>query len=86
MIASCSSRNSSKESYGSNDMAHNYYLEASKKKTQDKTTNLKPREMPSARTHHTSNACKPKHRSNNQMSRKWPASKSCDVTLKAVNS
>ncbi|GJU50256.1 hypothetical protein Tco_1219811 [Tanacetum coccineum] len=28
-----SSRNSSKESYGSNDMAHNYYLEEAKKKT-----------------------------------------------------
>ncbi|GJS61817.1 hypothetical protein Tco_0656601 [Tanacetum coccineum] len=56
VIASGSSRNSSKESYGSNDMAHNYYLEEAKKKTQDKNRNLKPREMPSARTHHTPNA------------------------------
>nr|GEU34384.1 hypothetical protein [Tanacetum cinerariifolium] len=69
MIALGSSRNSSKESYGSNDMAHKYYLEEAKKKTQDKNTNLKPREMPSARTYHTPNACTLKLRSNNQMSR-----------------
>ncbi|GJS05216.1 reverse transcriptase domain-containing protein [Tanacetum coccineum] len=42
VIASGSSRNSSKELYGSNDMAHNYYLEEAKKKTQDKNMNLKP--------------------------------------------
>ncbi|GJY49453.1 hypothetical protein Tco_0439409 [Tanacetum coccineum] len=48
-------RNSFKESYGSNDMAHNYFLEEAKKKTQDKNRNLKPREMPSTRTHHTPN-------------------------------
>ncbi|GJV20144.1 hypothetical protein Tco_1369164 [Tanacetum coccineum] len=76
VIASGSSRNSSKESYGSIDMAHNYYLEEAKKKAQDKNTNFKPREMPSARTHHTPNACTPKLRSNNQMSKNWPASKS----------
>nr|GEX98659.1 hypothetical protein [Tanacetum cinerariifolium] len=51
--------NSLKESYGSNDMAHNYYLEEAKKKTQDKNKNLKPREMPFAKTHHTPNACTP---------------------------
>ncbi|GJZ64443.1 retrovirus-related pol polyprotein from transposon TNT 1-94 [Tanacetum coccineum] len=84
VIASGSSRNSSKESYGSNDMAHNYYLEEAKKKTQDKNRNLKPREMPSARTHHTPNACTPKPRSYNQTSRNWPASKSSEETLKAV--
>ncbi|GKE10933.1 hypothetical protein Tco_1414484 [Tanacetum coccineum] len=55
VIAPASSWNSSKESYGSNDMAHNYYLEEAKKKTQDKNRNLKPREMPSARTHHSPN-------------------------------
>ncbi|GJR36307.1 RNA-directed DNA polymerase, eukaryota [Tanacetum coccineum] len=71
-------RNSSKESYGSNDMAHNYYLDEAKKKTQDKNRNLKPREMPSARTHHTPNACTPKPRSYNQTSRNWHASKSCE--------
>nr|GEY04744.1 hypothetical protein [Tanacetum cinerariifolium] len=58
-------RNSKKESYGSNDMAHNYYLEEAKKKTQDKNRNLKPREMPSSITHHTPNACTPKPGSNN---------------------
>ncbi|GKA20542.1 hypothetical protein Tco_0700531 [Tanacetum coccineum] len=84
VIASGSSKNSSKESYGSNDMAHNYYLEEAKKKTQDKNRNLKPREMPSARTHHTPNACTPKPRSYNQTSRNWPASKSSEETLKAV--
>ncbi|GJU18813.1 hypothetical protein Tco_1146779 [Tanacetum coccineum] len=49
VIAPGSSRNSSKELYGSNDMAHNYYLEEARKKTQDKNRNLKPREMPYAR-------------------------------------
>nr|GEX06242.1 hypothetical protein [Tanacetum cinerariifolium] len=82
--APSSFRNSQKESYGSNDMAQNYYLEEAKKKTQDKNRNLKPREMPSAKTHHTPNACTPKPRSNNQTSRNWHASKSCEETLKAV--
>ncbi|GJW52250.1 retrovirus-related pol polyprotein from transposon TNT 1-94, partial [Tanacetum coccineum] len=40
--------------------------------------------MPSARTHHTSNSCKPKPRLNNQTSKNWLASKSGDVTLKAM--
>nr|GEU79339.1 hypothetical protein [Tanacetum cinerariifolium] len=82
--APSSSRNSKKESYGSNDMAHYYYLEEAKKKTQEKNRNLKPREIPYAKTHHTPNACTPKPRSNNQTSRNWPASKSCEETLKAV--
>nr|GEW71077.1 hypothetical protein [Tanacetum cinerariifolium] len=81
--APSSSKNSKKELYGSNDMARNYYLEEAKKKTQDKNRNLKPREMPSTKTHHTPNACTPKPRSNNQTSRNWPASKSCEETLKA---
>ncbi|GKE23100.1 hypothetical protein Tco_1434612, partial [Tanacetum coccineum] len=79
-----SSRNSSKESYGSNDMAHNYYLEEDKKKTQDKNINIKPRKMPSAKTHNTPNACTTKPRSNNQTSWNWPASISCEETLKAM--
>ncbi|GJR23870.1 hypothetical protein Tco_0972397 [Tanacetum coccineum] len=58
--------------------------EEAKKMTQDKNTNLKPREIPSARTHHTPNACTPKLPSNNQMSRNWPASKSSDVPIKVV--
>ncbi|GJU51659.1 retrovirus-related pol polyprotein from transposon TNT 1-94, partial [Tanacetum coccineum] len=82
LIAPGSSRNSSKESYGSNDMVYNYYLEETKKKTQDKNRNLKPREMPSARTHHTPNTCTPKPRSNNQTFRNWP--KSSNVTIKVV--
>nr|GEW03687.1 uncharacterized mitochondrial protein AtMg00810-like [Tanacetum cinerariifolium] len=81
--APSSSRNNKKESYCSNDMAHNYYLEEAKKKTQDKNRNLKPKEMPSAKTHHTPNACTPKPRSNNQTSRNRTASKSCEETLKA---
>ncbi|GJQ89090.1 hypothetical protein Tco_0000229 [Tanacetum coccineum] len=40
--------------------------------------------MPSAKTHNTPNACTPKPRSNNQTSRNWPASKSCEETLKAM--
>ncbi|GKB47421.1 hypothetical protein Tco_0898174 [Tanacetum coccineum] len=84
VIARGSSRSSSKESYRSNDMAYNYYLEESKKKTQDKNRNLKPKEIPSARTHHSPNTCTPKSRSNNQMSRHWPASKSSEETLKAA--
>nr|GEW12872.1 hypothetical protein [Tanacetum cinerariifolium] len=82
--APSSFRNSKKESYGSNNMAHNYYLDEAKKKTQDKNRNLKPREMPSAKTHHTPNSFTPKPRSNNQTSRNWPASKSCEETLTAV--
>nr|GEY40731.1 hypothetical protein [Tanacetum cinerariifolium] len=69
LFAPGSSRNSSKESYGLNDMAHNYYLEEAKKKTQDKNRNLKPREMPSARTHQTPNACTPNPMRNNKASR-----------------
>ncbi|GJX80616.1 hypothetical protein Tco_0328765 [Tanacetum coccineum] len=84
VIASGSSRNSSKESYGSNDMAHIYYLHDAKKKTQEKNRNLKPKEMPSAKTHHSPNTCTPKHRRNNQTSRNWPVSKSSEKTLKAV--
>nr|GEZ39082.1 hypothetical protein [Tanacetum cinerariifolium] len=84
VIAPGSSRNSSKESYGSNDMVHNYYLEEAKKKTKDENRNLKPRKMPSARTHHTSNACTPKPRSNNQTPKNCLASKSSEETLKAM--
>nr|GEX24358.1 hypothetical protein [Tanacetum cinerariifolium] len=51
--AHSSFRNSQKELYGSNDMAHNYYLEEAKKKTQDKNRNLKPRKMSSAKTPHS---------------------------------
>nr|GEV14945.1 hypothetical protein [Tanacetum cinerariifolium] len=76
-----SSRNSSKESYGSNDMAHNYYLGEARKKTQDRNGNLKPRDIASARTHHTLNACTPKHRN---ISRSLHVSKSSRVTSNVV--
>ncbi|GJT25186.1 hypothetical protein Tco_0895123 [Tanacetum coccineum] len=76
VIASGSSRNSSKESYGSNDMAHNYYLEEAKKKTQDKNMNLKPSVMHTTSLQNTTNGSKPKPRSNNQTSRSFPVSKS----------
>ncbi|GJU06956.1 hypothetical protein Tco_1123386 [Tanacetum coccineum] len=64
--------------------SHNHFLEEAKKKTQDKNWNLKPREMPSARTHHTPNASTPKPMSNNQMFRNCPASKSSNVNLNVV--
>ncbi|GKD70793.1 hypothetical protein Tco_1324883, partial [Tanacetum coccineum] len=82
--APSSSRNSKKQSYGSNDMAHNYCLEEAKKKTQDKNKNLKPREMPSANTHHTPSTYTPKPRSINHKSRNWPACKSSVEMLKAA--
>ncbi|GKA94954.1 hypothetical protein Tco_0816992 [Tanacetum coccineum] len=72
VIASGSSRNSSKESYGSNDMAHKYYLEVPKKKTQDKNTNLKPSVMHTTSLQNTTNGSKQKPRSNNQTSRSLP--------------
>nr|GEU32045.1 retrovirus-related Pol polyprotein from transposon TNT 1-94 [Tanacetum cinerariifolium] len=84
MIAPDSFMNSSKESYGSNDMAHNYYLEEAKKKTQDINTSLTPREISFAITHHTPNAGTPKPMSNNQTFRNWTASKSSNVTLKVM--
>ncbi|GKE53042.1 hypothetical protein Tco_1488198 [Tanacetum coccineum] len=76
VIASGLSRNSSKESYGSNDMAYKYYLEVANKKTQDKNTNLKPSVMHTTSLQNTTNGSKPKSRSNNQTSRSLPVPKS----------
>ncbi|GJU50558.1 hypothetical protein Tco_1220113 [Tanacetum coccineum] len=76
VIAPSSSRNSSKESYGSNDMVHNYYLEEAKKKTQDKNMNLKPSVMHTTSLQNTTNGSEPKPRSNKQTSRSLPISKS----------
>ncbi|GJY44552.1 hypothetical protein Tco_0432765 [Tanacetum coccineum] len=45
VIAPGSSRNSQEESYGSNDMAHNHYLEEARKKTQEINRNSKPNVM-----------------------------------------
>ncbi|GJZ00449.1 hypothetical protein Tco_0517878 [Tanacetum coccineum] len=41
VIAFGSSRNSKKESYGSNDMAHNHYIKEARKKTQERNRNSK---------------------------------------------
>nr|GEW96104.1 hypothetical protein [Tanacetum cinerariifolium] len=76
VIASGSSRNSSNESYGSNDMAHKYYLEVAKKKTQDKNTSLKPSVRHTTGLQNTTNGSKPKPKSNNQTSRSFPVPKS----------
>nr|GEU68262.1 actin-binding, cofilin/tropomyosin type [Tanacetum cinerariifolium] len=81
VIASGSSRNSSKESYGLNDMAHNYYLEEAKKKTQDKIINLKPSVMHTTSLQNTTNGGKPKPRSDNQTSRSLPVPKWCDTKV-----
>nr|GEW01335.1 hypothetical protein [Tanacetum cinerariifolium] len=81
VITSGSSRNSSKESYGSNDIAHKYYLEEAKKKTQDKNTNLKPRVMHTTSLQNTTNSSKPNLRSTNQIYRSLPVSKSsCEMS------
>ncbi|GJZ12986.1 hypothetical protein Tco_0548216 [Tanacetum coccineum] len=89
VIAPGSSRNSSKnasplslkESFGSNDMVHNYYLEEARKKTQERNRNSKPIVMPSVRLQDTTNGSKPKPRSNNQTSRNCPTSKSsCEMS------
>ncbi|GJU19691.1 hypothetical protein Tco_1153033 [Tanacetum coccineum] len=76
VIASGSSRNSYKESYGSNDITHNYYLEEAKKKTQDKNTNHKPRVMHTTSLQNTTISSKPNPWSNNQISKSLPVSKS----------
>nr|GEY21669.1 integrase, catalytic region, zinc finger, CCHC-type, peptidase aspartic, catalytic [Tanacetum cinerariifolium] len=55
VIASGSSRNSSKELYGLNDMAYYYYLYEAKKKTKDKNMNLKPSVMPTSSLQNTTN-------------------------------
>ncbi|GJY64628.1 hypothetical protein Tco_0466088 [Tanacetum coccineum] len=49
VIAHGSSRNSQEDYYGSNDMAHNHYLEEARKKTQERNRNSKPSVMPSVR-------------------------------------
>ncbi|GJW23411.1 hypothetical protein Tco_0034033 [Tanacetum coccineum] len=58
VIAPGSSRNSQKESYGSNDMAHNHYLKEARKKTQEINRNSKPSVMPSVRLQNTANGHK----------------------------
>nr|GEZ01188.1 hypothetical protein [Tanacetum cinerariifolium] len=70
---------SPKESVGSNDMVHNYYLEKAKKKAQlykDKYLNPKPSVITPARLPNTSNDNKPKPRNSYQQRRNWPPSMS----------
>ncbi|GJR35159.1 hypothetical protein Tco_1210843 [Tanacetum coccineum] len=80
VIAPGSSRNSQEESYGSNDMAHNHYLEEARKKTQERNRNSKPSVMHTTSLQNTTNGSKQKSRSNNQTSRSLPVSKSSGVT------
>ncbi|GJY96817.1 retrovirus-related pol polyprotein from transposon TNT 1-94, partial [Tanacetum coccineum] len=69
-------RNSQEEPYGSNDMAHNHYLEEARKKTQERNRNSKPSVMHTTSLQNTTNGSKPNPRSNNQISRSLPVSKS----------
>ncbi|GKB80323.1 hypothetical protein Tco_0947218 [Tanacetum coccineum] len=83
MIASSSSRNSSKNMprFSSNDMVHNYYLKEAKKKTQERDRKSTTSVMPSAKSQNTTKSYKSKPRSNNQTSRVLPTSKSsCPTT------
>ncbi|GKC57361.1 hypothetical protein Tco_1084959 [Tanacetum coccineum] len=86
MIASSSSRNSSKNMprFSSNDMVHNYYLEEARKKTQKRNRNSKSSVMHTASPQNTTKGSKPKPRSNNQTSRSLPVPKSSCVTITAV--
>ncbi|GKB75405.1 hypothetical protein Tco_0942300 [Tanacetum coccineum] len=55
VIAHGSSRNSHEESYGSNDMAPNHYLEEERKKTQERNRNLKSGVMHTTSLQNTTN-------------------------------
>ncbi|GJY81469.1 hypothetical protein Tco_0494220 [Tanacetum coccineum] len=68
--------NSQEESHGSNDMAHNHYLEDAKKKTQERNRNSKPSVIPSVRLQNTVNDSTPNPKRMNQTSRSLPTSKS----------
>ncbi|GJU50315.1 hypothetical protein Tco_1219870 [Tanacetum coccineum] len=76
VIAPGSSRNSQKVSYGSNDMAHNHYLEEAMEKAQERNRNSKPCVMHTTSLQNTTNGSKPNSRSNNQISRSLSVSKS----------
>ncbi|GKA80915.1 hypothetical protein Tco_0787607 [Tanacetum coccineum] len=86
MIASSSSRNSSKNMprFSSNDMVHNHYLDAAKKKIQERDRNSTTSVPTSARIQTTTDDRKPNPRSNSQTSRSLPVSKSSRVTITAV--
>nr|GEU67564.1 putative reverse transcriptase domain-containing protein [Tanacetum cinerariifolium] len=81
LIAPSLSRNSSKESYASNDMTRKYYLEKAKKKTQERDRKSTTSVMPFAKSQNTTKSCKSKPRGNNQTSRVLSTSKSsCAMT------
>ncbi|GJU69260.1 hypothetical protein Tco_1255519 [Tanacetum coccineum] len=74
---------SPRESVGSNDKVHSYYLEEAKKKAQlqkDKVLNTKPSVQQSARIPNTANGNKLKPRNFNQQPRNWPPSMSSRVS------
>ncbi|GJW67303.1 hypothetical protein Tco_0121727 [Tanacetum coccineum] len=64
------------ELYGSSAMAHNHYLEEARKKTQERNRNSRPSVMHTTSLQNTANGSKPNPRSNNQISRSLPVSKS----------
>ncbi|GKE17016.1 hypothetical protein Tco_1424593 [Tanacetum coccineum] len=79
---------SPRESVGSDDMVHNYYLDEAKKKAQlqkDKALNTKPSMQQSARLPNTANGNKPKPRNFNQQPRNWPPSMSSRVSNRTVD-
>ncbi|GKC61396.1 hypothetical protein Tco_1088994 [Tanacetum coccineum] len=76
--------NSQEESYGSNDMAHNHYLEEARKNTQERNRNSKSSVIHTTSLQITTNGSKQKPRSNNQTSRSLPVSKSSGVTSNSV--
>ncbi|GJX59044.1 hypothetical protein Tco_0290434 [Tanacetum coccineum] len=79
---------SPRESVGSNDMVHNYYLEEAKKKVQlqkDKALNTKPSVQQYARLPNTANGNKLKPRNFNQQPRNWRPSMSSRVSNRTVN-
>ncbi|GJU42188.1 hypothetical protein Tco_1195145 [Tanacetum coccineum] len=68
--------NSQEEPYGSSVMAYNHYLEEARKKTQERNRNSRPSVMHTTSLQNTANGSKPNPRSNNQISRSLPVSKS----------
>ncbi|GJX24030.1 hypothetical protein Tco_0228475 [Tanacetum coccineum] len=86
MIASSSSRNSSKNmpKFSSNNMVYNHYLDEARKKTQERDRNSKTSVMPSARFQSTANGSKPKPRSTNHSTRSLLVSKSSCVMITVV--
>nr|GEX54892.1 copia protein [Tanacetum cinerariifolium] len=86
MIASSSSRNSSKNmpQFSLNDMVHHHYQDEAKKKKKERDRNSKTTVMTPARFQSTTDDSKPKPRSTNHSSRSLPISKSNYVTITAM--